>query len=73
MAGRPDIPALRQNRTETMTRQALFPAGSRIMADRIRLSPGIVSGNHVFVTGMTGSSPDGTLPDRLADQFRQAF
>lgn len=54
-------------------RKALFPAGSRTTADRIKLSPGIISGNHVFVTGMTRSSPDGTMPHRLEDQFRQAF
>ncbi len=56
-----------------MTKKALYPPGSRTIADRIKLSPGIISGNHVFVTGMTGSSPDGTMPDSLEDQFRQAF
>jgi enamine deaminase RidA (YjgF/YER057c/UK114 family) len=56
-----------------MTQKALFPAGSRTTADQIKLSPGLISGNHVFVTGMTGSSPDGTMPDNLEDQFRQAF
>ncbi|KJF65220.1 endoribonuclease L-PSP [Rhizobium nepotum 39/7] len=57
-----------------MARRALFPAGSsRKTADQIKLSPGIISGNHVFVTGMTGSSPDGTMPVNLEEQFQQAF
>lgn len=53
--------------------KALFPAGPRNTADQIKLSPGIISGNHVFLTGMTGSAPDGTMPENLDDQFRQAF
>jgi enamine deaminase RidA (YjgF/YER057c/UK114 family) len=56
-----------------MDRRALFPAGARTTADQIKLSPGIVSGNHVFVTGMTGSGPDGEMPESMDDQFRQAF
>lgn len=54
-------------------RQALFPAGSQASAAQIKVSPGIVSGGRVFLTGMTGSRPDGSMPDDPADQFRQAF
>ena len=56
-----------------MERRALFAAGARAVADRLRLSPGIISGDHVLLTDMTGSSPDGTMPTNLEDQFRQAF
>jgi enamine deaminase RidA (YjgF/YER057c/UK114 family) len=56
-----------------MTRTALIPAAARTMANQMKLSPGIVSGNHVFLTGMTGSGPDGAMPKDLDDQFRQAF
>jgi enamine deaminase RidA (YjgF/YER057c/UK114 family) len=56
-----------------MTRKALFPAGSRTTAGAIKLSPGVLSGNHVFVTGMTGSRTDGTMPDDISEQFRNAF
>ncbi len=56
-----------------MTRKALFPPGSRATADRIRLSPGIISGNHVFLTGLTGSNDDGSMPETHEAQFRQAF
>ena len=56
-----------------MARTALFPAGTRGTADQMKLSPGIVSGNHVFLTGVTGSKPDGDMPENLEDQFRLAF
>lgn len=54
-------------------KRALFPEGSEAAASRIKVSPGIVSGNHVFLTGMTGSGADGSMPDDLETQFRQAF
>jgi enamine deaminase RidA (YjgF/YER057c/UK114 family) len=56
-----------------MSRKPLFPAGSRTAADQMKLTPGIISGDHVFLTGMTGSGPDGTMPASVDDQFRQAF
>ena len=56
-----------------MEKYALFPAGSKAIASQIKVSPGIVSGNHVFLTGMTGSNPDGSMPNGLEEQFRQAF
>ena len=56
-----------------VARKALFPAGKRTTGDRIKLSPGVISGNHVFLTGMTGSGPDGNMPDNLDAQFQQAF
>jgi enamine deaminase RidA (YjgF/YER057c/UK114 family) len=56
-----------------MARKALFPAGSKVTAAQIKVSPGIMSGNHVFLTGMTGSGADGSMPKDLEVQFRQAF
>jgi enamine deaminase RidA (YjgF/YER057c/UK114 family) len=56
-----------------MTPTALIPAGARATADQMKLSPGVISGGHVFLTGMTGSRPDGTMPIELEDQFRRAF
>ncbi len=56
-----------------MTQQALVPPGSETVADQIKISPGVISGNHVFLTGMTGSRPDGSMPEDLEEQFRQAF
>lgn len=56
-----------------MARQAIIPAGSEAVVNQLKLSPGVISGNHVFLTGMTGSNPDGSMPERPEDQFRQAF
>ena len=56
-----------------MATRALFPTGSEASALQIKVSPGIVSGDHVFLTGMTGSGPNGSMPEDLHDQFRQAF
>lgn len=39
----------------------------------MKLSPGVVSNGHVFVTGMTGSLADGTMPEDAEAQFRRAF
>jgi enamine deaminase RidA (YjgF/YER057c/UK114 family) len=56
-----------------MARRALYPAGSRATADRLGVSPGIVSGGHVFLTGVTGSGQDGAMPTDPDAQFRAAF
>ena len=56
-----------------MARRALLPTGSEAMAAQILVSPGIVSGDHVFLTGITGSGPDGAMPMDPQAQFRQAF
>lgn len=37
------------------------------------LSPAIRSGNHLFLTGMTGSHADGTISDDPAAQFDAIF
>lgn len=56
-----------------MTKTAIFPPGSQEAATQIKVSPGIVSGEHVFLTGVTGSRPDGSMPEKTEDQFRCAF
>ncbi|NJM82696.1 MAG: RidA family protein [Tabrizicola sp.] len=56
-----------------MARRALFPAGSAAAMAEIKASPGMISGDHVFLTGMTGSAPDGSMPEDPEDQFRRAF
>ena len=56
-----------------MERRALIPRGSGDISARMRLSPGMVSGDHVFLTGITGSAPDGAMPGDPETQFRQAF
>lgn len=54
-------------------RKALFPKGSQNAAKQMKMSPGLISGNFVFVTGMTGSRDDGSMPINLEEQFRCAF
>lgn len=56
-----------------MPPRAIIPAGSGAAVRILALSPGIVSGGHVFLTGMTGSDPSGTMPPDPETQFRAAF
>lgn len=56
-----------------MKKRALFPVGSEASSAQIKVSPGVVSGSHVFLTGMTGSRPNGTMPSSLEEQFHRAF
>ncbi|WP_370399166.1 RidA family protein [Sulfitobacter sp. JB4-11] len=52
---------------------AIFPDGSQTSATALKLSPGIVSNGHIYLTGITGSLPDGSMPGDPATQFRSAF
>lgn len=56
-----------------MPKTALFPMGSKASSSQIKVSPGLVSNGHVFLTGVTGSLADGVMPEDLEDQFRSAF
>jgi enamine deaminase RidA (YjgF/YER057c/UK114 family) len=56
-----------------MTKSALVPPAFRTAADRLKMSPGILSGNHVFLTGVTGSDGRGIMPSDLEVEFRNAF
>ncbi len=56
-----------------MAIRPLFPEGSETSAFQIKVSPGVLSGGHIFLTGMTGSRADGSMPLDLDEQFRQAF
>lgn len=53
--------------------QALFPPGTRSIANQMKLSPGIQSGGHVFLTGIVGSGTDGHISDDPEIQIRRAF
>ena len=52
---------------------AIIPAEFRKAADALNLSAGIISGSHVFLSGTTGSDPDGNMPEDAEAQFRSAF
>lgn len=51
----------------------IIPKALQGSGAQLDVSPGIISGDHVFLTGMTGSLPDGTMPDTPKAQFRTAF
>lgn len=55
-----------------MKKFALSGTGSQSAAT-LKLSPGIVAGDFVFLTGMTGSGADGSMPSDPQTQFRTAF
>ena len=56
-----------------MSKKAIFPPGSKDQATQVKASPGIVSGDYVFLSGVTGSFPDGSMPENAEDQIRSAF
>lgn len=56
-----------------MPRRVIIPPAFRAAADHLKLSPAVISGDHVFLTGVTGAASDGSIPTDPADQFRYAF
>lgn len=53
--------------------RAIIPSELRLVAERARMSPAILSGDHLFLTGVTGARADGSMPADPTDQFRVAF
>ena len=56
-----------------MTRRVLVPPELRAACSRAGMSPGVVSHNHVFLTGVTGAGADGSMPSGAVDQFNACF
>ena len=56
-----------------MTVRAIVPPAFRAAAEQSKMSPGILSGNHLFLTGVTGSGPEGQMAADPETQFRAAF
>ncbi|MDX8350321.1 RidA family protein [Cognatiyoonia sp. IB215446] len=56
-----------------MTQRGIYPQGVSAADIPLKLSPGIISNGHLFLTGMTGSGPDQTMPDDPDAQFHAAF
>ena len=56
-----------------MTKRAIVPPEFRAAAEQLKMSPAIVSGQHVFLTGVTGSDRQGAMPEDPAKQMRNAF
>ncbi len=51
----------------------IFPPGSRAAAVEVKVSPGLVSGDYMFLTGITGSQSDGAMPANLEAQIHSDF
>lgn len=56
-----------------MGRTAVVPAELKGYYDDWKMSPGLISGDHVFLTGFTGTGPNGTCSADPETQFRTAF
>lgn len=56
-----------------MAKTLVVPAAFAATADQLKMSPAILSGNHVFLTGATGGDAGGVMPDDPAAQMRNAF
>lgn len=56
-----------------MAKRAIMPPAMRAAAERANMSPAILSGNHLFLTGSTGGDADGQMPADPATQMRNAF
>ncbi|MFL4468694.1 Rid family hydrolase [Tateyamaria armeniaca] len=56
-----------------MTKRVLIPPALRAACAQAGMSPGIQSGGFVFLTGVTGSAPDGAMPTEDVAQFKACF
>ncbi len=56
-----------------MPAKAIVPQGMQAAVSQMKMSPGVSSGDHLFLTGMTGAGPDGQMPPDPEAQFRAAF
>ncbi|XAT60741.1 hypothetical protein GN278_07945 [Rhodobacteraceae bacterium Araon29] len=55
-----------------MKKIGLFPPESRNIAEKMKFSPGLKTGNFVYLTGITGSRVDDTMPKKLSEQGKEA-
>ncbi len=56
-----------------MTLRPIVPPNYKAAAEQLKLSPAIISGDHVFLTGVTGTDLDGKMPDDPAAQIQNVF
>ncbi|MDA4847965.1 RidA family protein [Hoeflea poritis] len=56
-----------------MTKRAIVPPALRAAAEKLKMSPAMLSGNHLFLTGSTGGDADGVMPDDPETLMRNAF
>jgi len=58
---------------KSLTKRAIVPPELRAAANELKISPAIVSGHHIFLTGVTGSDLLGSMPEDPEVQMRNAF
>ncbi len=56
-----------------MKHTAIIPKEMKSYSDDWKMSPGIISNDHVFLTGFTGVEKDGSLSSDPETQMRNAF
>ena len=56
-----------------MSKRALVPPELRTACAAAGMSPGVMFGGFVFLTGVTGSAPDGAMPAGEEAQFTACF
>jgi enamine deaminase RidA (YjgF/YER057c/UK114 family) len=56
-----------------MPKRAIIPPKVQTPATALGMSSGIISGDHFFLTGTTGSGPDRQKPQDAGTQFRLAL
>lgn len=56
-----------------MRKRAIIPHEVAAASRKLQLSPAMWSRGHLFMTGVTGSLPDGSLSDDPNTQFRSVF
>jgi len=56
-----------------VAKRAIVPAEFRAGSEQLKASPGLVSGNHVFLTSVTGADRDGHMPGDPETQIRNVF
>lgn len=56
-----------------MQQRAIIPSALKNAAKSLNMSPAIVSGDHLYLTGATGGEIDGTMPIAPQRQFRNCF
>ncbi|MEO0363209.1 MAG: Rid family hydrolase [Pseudomonadota bacterium] len=54
-------------------KRAVTPPAYAETATALAMSPGILSGGFVFLNGVTGSGPDGAMPENAETQFEAIF
>ncbi len=56
-----------------MPKRAIIPAEFKQAAEALNMSPGILSGDHLFLTGTAGGDAQGQISPDPEAQFRRVF